>query len=173
MEYTPEHHEQDKRIAQHVYRKHFKGHWLREDLIQTAIYELWRLRKQADSRDYVAHACDTAHKKMVSLIRKEIRHMGMDSLNRQFGKENQRLLLSDTIAIEQDTAQDLCECRDLVKKLLPPNMKEMHKKIILLHLKHYTQEQIAYRLGVSQQYVSRIIRNFRFVSRQMLEGGSL
>ena len=167
MEYTPSNYEQDKRIAQHIYRKHFKGHFLKDDLIQVAIYELWRLRKQANSVDYIANACDTARKKMISLLRKETRHL-TDSLDRFVG-DDYGLRLSDVIATEQPTTDEYCEYAELLRKILPPNMTARTRQVISLHLKHYTQREIACRVGLSQPYVNRIIRNFRHVAKQILE----
>jgi len=170
MDYTPQDYEQDRRIALHIYNKHFKGHFLKDDLVQIAITELWKLRRQQNSRDYVANACDTAHKKMISYLRKENRHRGLDSLNRHVGQDS-ILRLFDVIAIEQPTPYECCEFRELVNRLLPLQMTltGKRKQIISLHLKHYTQREIAYRVGTSFQYVSDVVKKFRSLAREILD----
>jgi len=169
--YTPEHYEQDKRIAHHIFKRYFKGHYLKEDLIQVAIYELWRLRKQNNSLDYFSNACNTAHRKMISYLRKETRHTLADSLDR-FVSESVGLRLSDITPIEQPTAQEWNDYIELMWKILPPSLPTQERKIISLHLKHYTQRIIAKRVGISQPYVNRVIKNFRDIARQVLDGGA-
>jgi|GEM_PF-3588361 len=171
--YTPANYEQDKRIAQNIYNKNFKGHFLKDDLIQVAITELWKLRKQKGCPDLVL-LYYTAHKKMISFLRKEMRHMGMDSLNRHVA-DDPNLRLFDVIAIEQPTAQECCEYRELVKKLFPLQitLSEQRKQVIALHLKHYTQTEIARKIGTSIPYVNRIIQSFRKLAREILDGGDI
>ena len=176
MDYTPKHYEQDKRIAQHICKKHFKGHPLREDLIQVAICELWKLRtrRQKNHLEYdIALACHTAHKKMISLLRKETRHL-TDSLDRFVG-EDVGLRLSDIIPIEQPTPHDYCDVQEIVKNLLPLKLTltEQKRQIISLYLKHYTQTEIAKRIGTSLQYVNNVVIKFRRLAREILDGGDL
>ena len=172
MIYTPEHYEQDKRIAIYIFNRHFKGHHLKEDLIQVAIIELWQLRLKRNYNDYVRCACTTALNHMISYLRKENRHF-TESLFDKVGIEHD-LRLIDVLELEQATAQDYCEYRELVEKIvpLPMRLSERDRKIIALHLKHYSQKEIAWRIGISQQYVSIVINRFRENARQVLEGGN-
>ena len=70
--YTPQHYEQDRKIALYVFNKDFKGHYLKDDLIQTAIIALWQLRQKGNYKDYVNCACTTALNHMISFLRKEL-----------------------------------------------------------------------------------------------------
>ena len=166
--YTTENYEQDKRIAIYVFNKNFKGHYLKDDLIQTAVIALWQLRQKGNYKDYVNCACKTAHNHMIDFLRKENRHFA-DSLFDNGGGETD-LQLIDILESEQPTAQDYYEYRELVKKIipLPILVSTRNRKIIALYLKHYAQGEIAERVGVSRQCVNRVIRHFREAVRQIL-----
>jgi len=171
MIYTPEHYEQDKGIAIYIYNKYFKGHYMKDDLIQIAIIELWNLRLKRNY-NYVRCACTTALNRMISFLRKENRNFA-ESLFDNVGNEHD-LRLIDVLELEQATAHDYCEYSELVKKIIPLPMllSDRDRRIIALHLKHYTQKEIAWRVGISQQYVSIVINRFRENARQILEGGN-
>ena len=168
MTYTIENYEQDKRITIYVFNKNFKGHYLKDDLIQTAIIALWRLRQKRNYNDYVNCACKTALNHMIDFLRKESRRFA-DSLFDSVGGENDVQLI-DILVSEQPTAQDIYEYRELVKRIfsLPMLVSNRNRKIIALHLKHYAQGEIAERVGVSRQYVNRTVRFFREAVRQIL-----
>lgn len=169
MTYTPQHHEQDQKIAMHIYKKHFDGHYMKDDLIQTALIELAKLRKRGGYRNYVSMACDIAKKKMINLLKKENRHE-FDSLNEFVGGDDEDLEINETVAIEQPTADEYCEYTELAKQIKPlmDSLSVRDKKIIVLHLKHYTQREIAILVKISQPYVSEIINKFRTTSRRIL-----
>ncbi|MCL2228858.1 MAG: hypothetical protein FWC00_03450 [Firmicutes bacterium] len=167
MTYTPKHYEQDKRIALCIFNQHFKGHYLKDDLVHYAISELWKHRRRGNYLDYVASACAVAKKKMISYLRKETRHIG-SSL---FDQVDEDLQLIDLFAFEQPTADEYCDFAELVKKLMPLSTCYFgrDRKIISMHLKHYTQSDIALRVGVTQQQVSLVINKFRQLARQYLD----
>ena len=168
MTYTTEHYEQDKRITLFVFNKNFKGHYLKDDLIQVATISLWKLRESGNYNDYVKCACTTALNAMLDYLRKETRHYA-DSLSDKIG--NTDLELIDVLVNEQPTVQEFCECSELIKQLtpLPILASKRNRKIIALHLKHYTQQEIALRVGTSRSNVYRVVATFRNAARQILE----
>ena len=169
MFYTTENYEQDKRIAMHVFNRNFKGHYLKDDLIQVAVIELWKLRQKKNYKDYVKCACTVARNHMINYLKKESRHYSV-SLYEKLGNEND-LQLIDVLLINEPAALDYCECRDIVKSLAPITMQMSGRDrgIISLYLKHYSQTEIANRSGVSQQYVSKVIKKFREAARFVLD----
>lgn len=167
MNYTPKHYEQDRKIATHIYKRYFNGHYLRDDLIQVAIAELWKLRKRGTYIDYMASACDIARKKMISFLRRETRHLH-DYFSDPVADD---LTLADEVACEQPTVETMCEHYSLCRKLLPDPTKVSNRDraIISMHLKHYTQNEIARKTMVTQQYVSLVINKFRKTAREILD----
>ena len=168
MTYTPEYYEQDTRIANYVFNKNFKGHYLKDDLIQVAIIELLKLRESGNYKDYARCAFTVALNRMISYLRKETRHFA-DSL---FGKVgNTDLELIDVLINEQTTAQEYCECSELARRLLPLPIlvSKRNREIISLYLKHYAQREIAVRVGTSRANVYRVIATFRNTAKQVLE----
>jgi len=165
--YTREHYEQDKAIAIYMFNKHFKGHYLKDDLIQVAILELWKLRQRKNYKDYVRCACSVAKNNMVDYLRIESRSYA-ESLFDKVGGSDLRLI--DVLEMNQPSPQELYEFRELVKKIipLPIQLSTRDRKIISMHLKHYTQTEIARTVGISQQYVSIVIKKFRESARQVL-----
>jgi RNA polymerase sigma factor (sigma-70 family) len=161
MNYTTDHYEQDKRIALYIFNQNFKGHYLKDDLIQVAVIELWKLRKKQNFKDYVNCACKTALNTMIDFLRKESRHYAESIFNRVSGENDLRLI--DILAIEQPTALERCEYMEFVEKLLPlaEHLSKRDRQIVALYLKHYSQTETAERAGVSQQYVSKVIKKFR------------
>jgi len=166
--YTPENYEQDERIAIYVYNKKFKGHYLKDDLIQVATIELWKLRESGNYNDYVRCACTTALNTMIDYLRKETRHFA-DSLSDKLGSTDLELI--DVLTNEQPTAQDYCEVKEIIRNImpLPILVSKRNRKIIAMHLKHYTQGEISEDVGVSRQCVNRVIKTFREAARQVLE----
>ena len=166
--YTPEHYEQDKRIALFIFNKNFKGHYLKDDLIQVATIELWKLRQSGNYKDYVRCACGAAFNTMIDYLRKETRHFA-DSLFGKVGSTDLELI--DVLINEQPTAQDYCEAKEIIRNImpLPILVSKRNRKIIAMHLKHYTQAEISESVGVSRQCVNRIIKAFREAARQVLE----
>ena len=168
MTYTPQDYEQDRKIAFYVFNKNFKGHYLKDDFIQTAVIALWQLRQKGNYKDYVNCACTTALNHMISFLRKENRNMA-DSLFADAGDEN-NLRLIDVLASEQATADDYCAHGELVGIImrLARCLRERDRKIIGLYLKRRTQKEIAERVGVTQQCVSIVIGKFRLSVKQVL-----
>ena len=166
--YAPQHYEQDRKIALYVFNKDFKGHYLKDDLIQTAIIALWQLRQKHTYKDYVKCACTAAHNHMVSFLRKESRQFA-DSLFDSVGGDGD-LQLIDVLAAAQATADDYCVYGELVGIVirLTRRLCDRDIKIVGLYLKRHTQREIAERVGVTQQYVSIIIGKFRLSVKQVL-----
>jgi len=165
--YTLENYEQDKAIAIYMFNKLFKGHRLKEDLIQVAMFEMWKLRQKKTYKNYVRCACSVAKNHMVDYLRIESRNYA-ESLFDKVGDSDLRLI--DVLECEQPGVQDLCEFRQLIKKIipLPMQLSTRDRKIISMHLKHYTQTEIARTVGISQQYVSIVIKKFRENARHVL-----
>ena len=170
MNYTLANYEQDKRIANYVFKRNFNGHHLREDLIQVALVELWELRKRGNYDDYVASACDIARKKMISYLRKEKRHR-CDYMSDPLGEDME---LCDIVCCPKYNPQQHLDYRELVKSIIPLPLRFdiRDRRIISMHLKHYTQKEIARRVGVSQTYVSFAVQKFRETARALLDGGA-
>ena len=168
MKYTTENYEQDKRIAAYIFNKNFKGHYLKDDLIQTAVVALWQLRQNGRYKDYVNCACKTAFNHMVDFLRKENRNFA-DSLFDNVSGDNDVQLI-DILVNEQPTAQEYIEYQDLMQRLIPltAHLSGRDRKIIIMHLKHYTQQEIAGRVGGTRQNVSLIIQKFRNAVRLIL-----
>ena len=168
MIYTSEHYEQDKRIALYVFNKNFKGHYLKDDLIQVATIALWKLRESGNYNDYVRCACTVALNTMIDYLRKETRHFA-DSLFGKVGSTDLELI--DVLINDQPTAQEYNEVKEIIRSImpLPILVSKRNRQIIAMHLKHYTQAEISERVGVSRQCVNRVIKAFREAARQVLE----
>jgi len=167
MIYTNTDYTNDLKTARYTFRKYIGSHYLKEELIHLAVVKLWTTRLEFGG---VIDPVRIARNLMFNHIRNEKRHDYRDSLNDTFC-DNEDLMLIDTIASRQPTAFDYLQYHDLVKKLLPlpSQLSGRDRQIISLHLKHYTQREIARRVGISQPYVNRIIKNFRVVAREILD----
>jgi len=124
--YAPQHYEQDRKIALYVFNKDFKGHYLKDDLIQTAIIALWQLRQKHTYKDYVKCACTAAHNHMVSFLRKESRQFA-DSLFDSVGGDGD-LQLIDVLAAAQATA---VACKEINRNYIGIEIDPRWHKIAL------------------------------------------
>ena len=166
MIYTLKDYTQDKKTAAYTFRKYIGKHYLKDELIHIATTKLWLVRLE---HGRVCRPIETAKNAMLNFLRQEQKYCNHDSLYDNTDEAD--LLLLDILAINQPTAQDWCEYQDLLERITPLSkyMSRRDKRIISLSLKHYTQREIAARLGLSQPYVNEIIKNFREAARQVLD----
>jgi len=164
MIYTIKEYTQDKKTAEYAFRKYITKHYLKDELIHLGIVKLWLVRLE---KGHISRPIETAKNVMLNHIRNQYRHDNHNSLHET---DNDDLMLFDILAIEQPTAHDYCEYQDLVKKITPITdyLSERDRRIIRLHLKHYTQREIAHRVQLSLSYVNEIIAKFREAVNRVL-----
>jgi len=165
MNYTLEKYTHDRKIARFTFKKYIGKHYQKEELIHVAILKLWTVRLE---HGIVRNPVNVAKNAMLNFLREENSHCHYDSL---YSDTKDDLPLIEVIPFEQPTAHDYCEYHELVKTLvpLPLIMSGRDRRIIALHLKHYTQREIAQRMELSQPYVNEIIQSFRRAARQVLD----
>jgi len=166
MVYTVKDYTQDTKIARYAFKKYIRSHYLKDELIHIAILKLWTVRLE---HGIVKNPVDTAKNAMITFLRKEQRQVRRhDSL---YDDTIDDLPIIEVIAIERPTPDQSLEYVELVKKIVPLtlSMNPKSKKIISLHLKHYTQTEIAERVNTSIPYVNKVVQSFRAAVRQVLD----
>jgi len=103
---------------------------------------------------------------MLNYIRQEQPNYNHDSLDSDIDGED--LMLADIIATDTLTSQEFCNYQSYIKQIFP-TMNNKSKQIILLHLKHYSQAEIAERTETSRPYVHKVIQSFRCAARKLLD----
>lgn len=69
----------------------------------------------------------------------------------------------DTFAVDEISIPDLAELDRIITKAkaILARYESRNRKIIELYLKHYSHEEIACRVGISRQMVTKVINTFR------------
>jgi len=170
MNYTTEHYNEDCKIANWVFNRYFKQHiGLKGDMVQMAVIRLWQARTQHDKKKgtYATFACLCAYREMLMFLRKERKHFCNVSL---YEKIEDGLFLIDTLRFEENKVFELLETEDLAGKIAAVvwSFGRSGKKIIDLYLKHYSQAEIAARVGVTRPYVTKQIKAFRELLKKEL-----
>ena len=160
------------RIAEEAYkrlvgRNHF---YLKDDLIQEAVIFLMSKREQysAGKAAYETWAKRIATNFMVDILRKHKNHFRNPSM---FEAVENDLTFEDILVAPQITAQNILDHHTMAKTIAPlfaHAKTERDRRIIAMHLKHYTQTEIARALGISQPYVSIIVERFRAAAAILL-----
>ena len=163
MIYTIKHYAEDKKAALFAFRKYIGKHFLKDELIHIATIKLWTVRWELGC---VPRPIETAKNAMLNYIRQEQPNYNHDSLDSDIDGED--LMLADIIATDTLTSQEFCNYQSYIKQIFP-TMNNKSKQIILLHLKHYSQAEIAERTETSRPYVHKVIQSFRCAARKLLD----
>ena len=153
-----------------VGRRHF---YLKDDLIQEAVIVLIQKREQfnTDKAAYETWAKRIATNYMIDILRKNKNHLRNPSI---FETVDCGLCYEDILADEQPTPCgyicDREQYHKIAKTIAPlfAYSKDRDRRIIAMHLKHYTQNEIACALGVTQPCVSRVVEKFRTAAAVLL-----
>ena len=163
------------RIAEEAYKRLIgkNNFYLKDDLIQEAVLRLIEKRHEyiASKAAYKTWAEKTATNCMLNVLIKNKRHLQNPSI---FETTENGLCYDDIFADEQPTpCEESCNLAGFHKmaKTIAPlfaHANERDRRIIAMHLKHYTQTEIARALGISQPYVSIIVERFRAAAAILL-----
>ena len=136
--------------------------YLKDDLIQEAVLFLLAKRAEYDAEKaaYQTWAKKVATNYMRDLLDKQKRHFRNPSI---FDEVENNITFEDILAAHTITPYDELRYHAIAKTIAPlfANKNARDRAIISMHLKHYTQKEIAWKTGISQPYVSMVVRNFR------------
>jgi RNA polymerase sigma factor (sigma-70 family) len=177
MEYTNEMHEEDRKIANYVYRRCFSYPQHREDLIQVATIKLWRYRHKynAELASYCHFAYIVARQEMITFLRSQAKHTVI-SLNYEYGSEddNGKEFL-DFLPSHDNHALDLDYLLKTVHKVMTKRKRsDLLKNIVSSRLKLRTTTEIISELGVTRQCINDCLNEFRKqLKTQLIKEGYL
>lgn len=164
MEYTEKDYQEDLRISQWVFNKHFnKFLSYKEDLIQESLMRLWKAKTRFDkSRGNLGtFKVIVSINSMKIFLRSERRHIDNLVLGSELnsGHEDDLVDLMDLIASDEiDT--DKIDLKDTISKVLKTK-KEKFRKVVNLYLQDFTQSEIAKEVDNSKTMVNRMLKTFK------------
>ncbi len=157
-------------VIYYVYKKFSKTPYEMEELISVALIGLMKGVEKFDinrGTEFLTYASRCIDNEILMFLRKEKKHLLVESLQKPiknyadgFEIRVENLLkdndLDFTIALEKEFIYK--EIREIVN-----NLPNRDREIIMLHFgffdnKVYTQQEIANKLGVSQSYISKLIK---------------
>ena len=159
------------RIAEEAYKRLIgrKTFYLKDDLIQEAVLLLLAKRAQYDASKaaYETWAKKIATNCMLNVLVKHKKHLRNPSI---FDAVENDLCYEDILAAALATPYNFLEYHKIAKTIAPlfACSNDRDRRIIAMHLKHYTQKEIAWRTGISQPYVSIVIEKFRAAAALLL-----
>lgn len=167
MNYTNEQYEEDRKIAEYVYRDHFRKHrGLKEDMMQNALLALWQSRKDFNEKSsYRTYANKIAFNAMLRTLEKEQKHIYNDISI--FDEIKDDLQIMDTLVSELDgeCVEKIEEMKYLILSDRVESVKsgydKKRRKIIEMYLNRRSFDEIAHCNNVSKGYVCNQVKLFR------------
>lgn len=177
LNYTYENYEEDLKIANFVFIKHFLRYQaMKDDLLQVAMVDLWKGRDCYDKSKgkYSTYACKICFNAMLIYIHKEFNNCAdVISVNIQLKTTSNNLTLNECLedtAYRIEDVEDIIVIRQVLKRYFKTLKKDSKEyKICKLVLKGNTTKEICSILQCSHQYVDKIKNQFRIQLKNMLK----
>ncbi len=164
MEYTEKDYQEDLKISQWVFNKHFsKFLSYKQDLIQESLMKLWQAKTRFDETrgNLGTFKVIVSINAMKICLRKERRHIDNLVLGSELNSDHKDDLidLMDLIANDEiDT--DKIDLTDSILKVLKTKSEKV-RKVVKLYLQDYNQAEISKKIDNSQAMVSRMLKTFK------------
>lgn len=158
--------QQHKKLVYHIIGKYYNNNGFLEysDFVSNGLFGLYKailtfdVTKGNTFSTYAAICIDNEIKMMFRRLRK---HQNVVSTNKVLSRDNDGHVLEygDVLYdMESEVKFDMVILKDAIKDV---ELTELEKKVVSLRMKNKTQQEISDIMGLSQSYISRIMKRAR------------